>query len=47
MASAMALFNAYTPGANLSRSVRAQFISTAAALESYNNGVTGPGPCST
>lgn len=46
MASATALFNAYTPGANLSRSVRAQFIRLAAALESNNKGGGSPGHCS-
>lgn len=46
MASATALFNAYSPGANLSRSVRAQFIRLAAELESNNKGGGSPGHCS-
>jgi hypothetical protein len=45
LAQAEALFNANTP-AQVTRTNRSEFNSLAALLDSYNNGLTGPGHCS-
>ncbi len=39
-------FASYTPSSTISRTLRAQAISYAQLLDSYNNGLTGPGHCS-
>ncbi len=39
-------FNTYTPSSKLSKTLRAQVISTAYLLDQYNNGYIGPGHCS-
>jgi hypothetical protein len=44
---AVSLFNTYSPSSTLSKTVRQDFVNTASALDAYNNGLTGPGHCST
>lgn len=46
LAWAEAFFNTYTPTSALSPAVRSAATSNASILDSYNNGVTGPGHCS-
>ncbi|MEW6502699.1 MAG: hypothetical protein AB1457_01910 [Chloroflexota bacterium] len=43
---AQSFFNTYTPASTLSRSVRNAAIAQAEVLDSYNNGLIGPGHCS-
>jgi hypothetical protein len=42
---AEAFFNSNAPGAKLSKSLRADVIANAGVLDSFNNGVIGPGHC--
>jgi hypothetical protein len=47
LAEALAFFNTYTPSSTLSTAMRNEAISNANILDQYNEGIIGPGHCST